>query len=59
LVSFVIVIVALIIFMKQSKQRETFAYLPLGPAIVIAALIIMFNFELLQNWYSRLFGLIS
>lgn len=59
LVSFVVVIVCLMIFLKQSKKRETFAYLPLGPAIVIGALVVMFYFDSLQNWYTHLFTLFA
>jgi len=35
-------VVALIVFLKQVKNSQTFTYLPLGPALVIGILVSLF-----------------
>ena len=55
-ICFVIVLFSLLVFLKQSKKRESFAYLPLGPAIVIGALIIIFYGNDMFVYYSSLFS---
>lgn len=39
---FLAVIVSLFIVLKETKKKQSFTYLPLGPAIVIGALVVMF-----------------
>ncbi|MEW5820636.1 MAG: prepilin peptidase [Cyanobacteriota bacterium] len=58
LVCFVIVITALIIFMKRSKERQSFSYLPLGPAIVLGAIIIIFYGDDILKWALKGFSLL-
>ena len=56
LACFIGVGVGLYIFLQQAKQRKTLTYLPLGPAIVIGALVVMFYGEQILRWYFGLFA---
>lgn len=58
LVCFVIVLVGLFIFMKQSRKRESLSYLPLGPALVLGAIVVIFYGENILNWYLAGFNLL-
>lgn len=52
--SFAIVLYCVIIFLKEARKKSEPVYLPLGPAIVFAAFIIMFYFEPIQVWFTNL-----
>lgn len=49
LVCFVVVIVSLFIILSQTKKRQSYTYLPLGPAIVIGALIVIFYGDIILS----------
>ena len=42
LLSFVLTIVALVIFLKRMKSSQSFSYLPLGPALVLGSVLMLF-----------------
>lgn len=55
LVCFVIIAVALIIILKQVKQRDALTYMPLGPAIVLATIIFIFHKAYILAWLGSIF----
>ncbi|MEB3286138.1 MAG: prepilin peptidase [Vampirovibrionales bacterium] len=51
--SIVLSLVSLFVFLKSVKQAQSFTYLPLGPALVIASLICLyFGNQLLSIWFG-------
>ncbi len=55
LASFAITIGALVVFLRRMKHNQTFTYLPLGPALILGSLTVLFfgpeiTDFLFQNW---------
>lgn len=50
----VLTLIALIIFLKQVRQNQTFTYLPLGPALVIGIIVSLFWGDQLIAYYQSM-----
>jgi leader peptidase (prepilin peptidase)/N-methyltransferase len=55
LICFAVVGVGLIIFLKRSKERDSLNYMPLGPAIVFGALVVIFYGDQIIQWYTQFY----
>jgi leader peptidase (prepilin peptidase)/N-methyltransferase len=51
---FVLSLVTLFVFLREVRQTETYTYLPLGPALVAATLVLFFGRHALMIWLPSL-----
>ncbi|MEM0950971.1 MAG: prepilin peptidase [Cyanobacteria bacterium P01_H01_bin.74] len=52
--SLVLAVVSLLVFLTQIKSRAEFTYMPLGPALIVGILVMLFWGSAISQWYQSL-----
>lgn len=57
LVAFAIAGVCVVIILQKAKERQSFTFLPFGPALVFGGFVVMFAGQQLIHWYTNSFNI--